>query len=150
MSLSHLGIRDPLATGQAWCNKGSRSNPPQHGIDRFLPQIRILHIGLVVVGGSLFLARGVAVLRGASWPMAVAVRRTSYGIDTALLTAALTLMHILQLNPLQVGWDRPLALLLLYIVLGMAPNGPRPRWRRLAICGRAVVPGLHGLSCACA
>ncbi|MFO1264471.1 MAG: SirB2 family protein [Rhodoferax sp.] len=85
----------------------------------FYPQIRILHIGLVVVSGSLFLARGLAVLRGASWPMALAVRRASYGIDTALLMAALTLMHILQLNPLQAGWlGTKILLLLLYIVLG--------------------------------
>ena len=53
--------------------------------------------------------------------MAVAVRRASYGIDTALLTAALTLMHIPQLNPLQAGWLGPSwRCLLLYIVLGMA------------------------------
>lgn len=88
-------------------------------LTEYYPQIRYIHIGLVIVSGSLFLARGVAVLRGASWPMAAAVRRLSYGIDTVLLAAALTLMHILQLNPLQVAWlGTKILLLLLYIVLG--------------------------------
>lgn len=85
----------------------------------FYPQIRHIHISLVLVSGGLFLARGVGVLRGASWPMAAGVRRASYSIDTALLGAALMLVHILQLNPLVVGWlGTKLVLLLVYIGLG--------------------------------
>ena len=85
----------------------------------FYPHIRYIHMGLVLASGGLFLARGVAVLRGAAWPMTTGVRRASYSIDTALLGAALVLLHILQLNPFVVAWlGTKLALLLLYIVLG--------------------------------
>jgi uncharacterized membrane protein SirB2 len=51
--------------------------------------------------------------------MRVAVRRVSYVLDTALLSAALLLLYILDLNPFQVGWlATKMGLLLLYIVLG--------------------------------
>lgn len=81
--------------------------------------IRWLHIGLVFTSGALFAVRGVGVLCAADWSMHALVRRLSYGIDTLLLSAALLLLHILQLNPFAVPWLRvKLGLLLLYIVLG--------------------------------
>lgn len=83
------------------------------------PQLRYAHIGLVLASGSLFLVRCTASLRGASWPLSPLARMSSYGIDIALLSVALVLLHILQLNPFAVAWlGTKLALLLLYIVLG--------------------------------
>lgn len=83
------------------------------------PLVRWTHIGLVLASGCLFAARGLGVLRGARWAMAVGVRRLSYTVDTALLAAALLLLHILDLNPFAVTWlGTKIALLLLYIVLG--------------------------------
>lgn len=83
------------------------------------PQVRALHIGLVLASGCFFLLRGVGVLRGSAWPMRPAIRRCSYGIDIALLGAALALLHILRLNPFATGWlAMKLLLLLVYIVLG--------------------------------
>ena len=83
------------------------------------PQVRLAHIGLVLVSGILFAARGVGVLAGAQWSMVPAVRRLSYTIDTALLSAALWLLYILDINPFVVPWlSTKIALLLVYIVLG--------------------------------
>lgn len=83
------------------------------------PQVRWTHIGLVLASGALFAARGVGVLVGAQWSMAPAVRRLSYSIDTALLTAASMLLFILNINPFAVAWlSTKIALLLVYIVLG--------------------------------
>ena len=83
------------------------------------PQVRLAHIGLVLISGILFAARGVGVLVGAPWSMAPAVRRMSYTIDTALLGAALLLLYVLDINPFVVPWlSTKIALLLAYIVLG--------------------------------
>lgn len=83
------------------------------------PIARWAHISLVLASGALFAARGLGVLRGAQWGMAPAVRRLSYILDTALLSAAMALLYILDLNPFAVGWlGTKIGLLLLYIVLG--------------------------------
>lgn len=83
------------------------------------PTVRLAHMTLVAMSGTLFVVRGIGVLRRAAWPMAPAVRRTSVLIDSALLGAAVTLLYILQLNPFAVGWlTTKIVLLLLYIVLG--------------------------------
>jgi uncharacterized membrane protein SirB2 len=83
------------------------------------PFVRWAHIGLVLTSGSLFAARGLGVLLGAQWAMTPGVRRLSYTLDTALLSAALLLLYILDLNPFAVAWlGTKMALLLFYIVLG--------------------------------
>ena len=83
------------------------------------PHVRWAHISLVLASGALFAARGVGVLLGAHWSMAPGVRRLSYAIDTALLTAALLLLLILNINPFVVAWlSTKIALLLVYIMLG--------------------------------
>jgi uncharacterized membrane protein SirB2 len=83
------------------------------------PSVRLTHISLVLVSGALFALRGLAVLQGRTWPMQRAVRVLSYGIDTTLLSAALVLLAILNLNPFVTPWLlAKIMLLLLYIVLG--------------------------------
>jgi uncharacterized membrane protein SirB2 len=83
------------------------------------PTIRLVHIGLVLVSGTLFTLRGLAVLQGRAWPALRAVRLSSYGIDTGLLGAAVLLLVTLQLNPFTTPWLlTKIALLLVYIVLG--------------------------------
>jgi uncharacterized membrane protein SirB2 len=83
------------------------------------PQVRWTHISLVLTSGALFAARGVGVLLGARWSMTLAVRRLSYTIDTALLSAAVLLLVMLGINPFAVAWlSTKIALLLVYIVLG--------------------------------
>ncbi len=104
------------------------------------PVVRWLHITLVCTSGTLFVLRGISVLRGAAWPMTPVVRRTSVLIDSALLGAALTLLYILQLNPFAVGWlATKIVLLLLYIVLGtFALKRARSQGARL-LCFLAAV-----------
>ena len=85
----------------------------------FYPAIRLTHISLVIISGSLFALRGLAVLQGHTWPMQRAVRVLSYCIDTGLLGAAVLLLLILQLNPFVTPWLlTKIVLLLLYIALG--------------------------------
>lgn len=81
--------------------------------------LKPLHIALVLASGTLFLARGLAVLTGLGWGMAPGVRRFSYGLDTLLLLAGLSLWWLLGLHPLRDVWlGTKLGLLVLYIVLG--------------------------------
>lgn len=88
-------------------------------IEFYLP-IRHAHIGLVLVSGGLFALRGAAVLAGQRWANAAPLRRLSYGIDTLLLTAALMLLVILDLNPFTTAWlATKLVLLAAYVVLGV-------------------------------
>jgi uncharacterized membrane protein SirB2 len=53
--------------------------------------LKSAHIGLVLVSGLLFALRGALVLAGQSWAMAKPWRMLSYGIDTLLLAAGVTL-----------------------------------------------------------
>lgn len=62
------------------------------------------HVGLVMLSGSVFLARGLGVLMGSNLPLARPVRIVSMTIDSALLTAAILLLFILQLNPFVTPW----------------------------------------------
>lgn len=86
----------------------------------FYPHARIAHIALVSISGSLFAARGLATIAGARWPALTPVRRASYLIDTALLTAALLLLAMLRLNPFVEPWlAAKLVLLPAYVALGV-------------------------------
>ncbi len=81
--------------------------------------LRHLHIGLVTTSGLLFAVRGAAVLAGQGWAMQTPWRRLSYGIDSLLLAAGVSLWVLLQLHPLHSPWlGTKLLLLLVYIVLG--------------------------------
>lgn len=85
----------------------------------FYGELKALHIVVVLCSGLLFAVRGVGVLVGHRWPMRRAVRLASYGIDTVLLGAGLSLWLMLGLHPLQQTWlGVKLLLLLAYIVLG--------------------------------
>ena len=83
------------------------------------PQIKQIHVALVLASGLLFAMRGAAVLAGQRWAMLAPWRRQSYGIDTLLLVAGVTLCVLLSLNPVQSPWlGLKLLLLLVYILLG--------------------------------
>jgi uncharacterized membrane protein SirB2 len=85
----------------------------------FYPEIRQVHILMVLASGGLFAARGIGVQLGAAWPLAAPVRWLSYTIDTALLTAALMLLTILPGVVFHNGWlTVKLVLLVAYVVLG--------------------------------
>ncbi len=97
------------------------------------PALKQLHLALVTASGLLFALRGAAVQAGAGWAMRRPWRRLSYGIDTLLLTAGVSLWWLLGLHPLRDPWlGAKLALLLLYIVLGSLAlkRGRTPAVRR--------------------
>ena len=100
----------------------------------FYPQIKAVHVAMVIASGGLFALRGAAVLAGARWAMAAPLRYLSYTIDTTLLTAALMLLTALKLNPFVVPWLAvKLALLVVYVVLGsLALKRARSRRARAA------------------
>lgn len=85
----------------------------------FYPQIKHVHIAMALTSGAIFALRGAGVLAGMRWPHWLVVRWTSYGVDTALLTAALMLLTILPGSMFANGWlTAKLVLLVAYVVLG--------------------------------
>lgn len=99
----------------------------------YLP-LKTAHISLAATSGTLFAARGAAVLAGQAWPMARPWRLASMAIDTLLLAAGATLWVLLSLNPVQQPWlGTKLLLLLAYISLGsFALKRARSRGARAA------------------
>jgi uncharacterized membrane protein SirB2 len=98
----------------------------------FYPQIKAVHIAMVIASGLLFSMRGAGVLAGMRWPMRLPVKLLSYGIDTTLLTAALMLFTMLPHAMFANGWlATKLALLVVYIGLGTfaLKRGRTPRTR---------------------
>lgn len=97
------------------------------------PCILIVHICAITLSGGLFFSRGVASLLGAKWPTLRPVRLLSYGIDTVLLAAALTLVFILPKDIFSNQWlSVKLVLVVAYITLGviaMRSSAAKPiRW----------------------
>ena len=82
--------------------------------------IKNIHIGLALLSGSLFVARGLWVLlAGSGAPWQRRVNRISYMVDTGLLLAALLLLIIFSFAPLSAAWlQAKLLLLVLYVVFG--------------------------------
>jgi uncharacterized membrane protein SirB2 len=106
------------------------------------PEIKQMHIALVTASGLLFAVRGAAVLIGQRWAMRSPWRWLSYGIDTLLLSAGVTLWAILSLNPVHNPWlGTKLLLLVLYIVLGSLAlkRAPTPSTRRLSFAAALCV-----------
>jgi uncharacterized membrane protein SirB2 len=98
------------------------------------PTLKLLHMLLVVLSGTLFVARGASVLAGQAWPMHPAARRASVAIDTLLLSAGVTMWVLLSWHPVQHPWlGTKLLLLLLYIVLGSLALKRAPRRGQRAV-----------------
>lgn len=100
----------------------------------FYPQVKWLHVAMVLCSGGLFLLRGLLVQLGRwQWAMAAPLRYLSYSIDTTLLTAALMLLTILPHAVFANGWLWvKLSLLPVYVVLGSfaLKRGRSPSSRR--------------------
>ena len=91
----------------------------------FYPQIKSVHVAMVLASGLLFALRGLlAALGREGWARTAALRYLSYGIDTTLLTAALMLVTVLPGAVFANGWLAvKLGLLPIYIVLGALALG---------------------------
>ncbi|HMB55936.1 MAG TPA: SirB2 family protein [Arenimonas sp.] len=107
-------------------------------------QIKWIHIAAVIASGGLFFLRGLLVLAGRRWAMALPLRLLSYGIDSVLLTAALMLATILHQAPFVDAWlTTKVCLLAVYVVLGSIAlkRGRSPRQRALAFAAALLVYG---------
>ena len=85
----------------------------------WFPQILALHVGAVMISGTLFALRGAG--RMAGWRVVnhAAVRYFSYLNDTVLLGAAILLTLIIHQYPFVDAWlTVKVLLLIVYIVLG--------------------------------
>lgn len=118
----------------------------------FYPQIKFFHLLCVVLSGVLFSVRASAACLGASWPQMAPLRYLSYGIDTALLTAAMMLLSILPPGYFANGWLWvKLGLLVCYVVLGsFALKRGRTRRLRIMCLGFAILTYLMMASIALA
>ena len=101
-------------------------------VEFYLP-IRHVHIAAVLTSATLLLARGLALnLAGARWPLAWPLRYLSWTIDTVLLTAALMLMTITGLDPVQDSWlTVKVLLIVVYVLLGYYALRAKTRRNRL-------------------
>ena len=108
----------------------------------FYPQIKYVHVLMVVLSGALFALRGIGVLAGARWPQSLPLRWTSYAIDTTLLTAAMMLLTILPWEMFGNGWlGVKMVLLVVYVVLGSLAlkRGRTRRMRTGCLVGATLV-----------
>jgi uncharacterized membrane protein SirB2 len=111
----------------------------------YYAQIKLVHVGAVLLSGSLFLVRGLLVLGGRqTGAMVRTLRYLSYVVDTVLLTAALMLVSILPRALFANGWlTAKLVLLVPYIVLGSFAlrhaRSARARWTSYALALAAFV-----------
>ena len=81
--------------------------------------IRQIHIACVLLSGALFCVRGGLRIANVAAANHRLLRLASYGIDTALLAAAVLLTLILQQYPFREAWlTTKVLLLVLYIGLG--------------------------------
>lgn len=89
-------------------------------LSSYAAEIKLAHVGAVVLSGALFFARGMLVLAGhQARAMAAPLRHLSYSIDTILLLAALLLVVILPSATWGNGWLwTKLLLLPVYVALG--------------------------------
>jgi uncharacterized membrane protein SirB2 len=81
--------------------------------------VKLIHQLAVASSVTVFSARGLGALRGASWPKQPAARMLQHGNDTVLLLTALFLAITAHINPLTVPWLMVKIIgLLVYIGLG--------------------------------
>lgn len=104
--------------------------------------IKLAHVGAVVVSGALFFGRGTLVLAGRqARAMTAPLRYLSYSIDTILLLTALLLVAILPAATWGNGWLwTKLVLLPVYVVLGwIALHKAATRGARFGFLAAAVL-----------
>ena len=103
-------------------------------------QILWLHIGCVIVSGSLFCVRGCMLLAGVPGANHMVLRSVSVVIDMTLLAAAIALTLIIHQYPFVQAWlTVKVILLVVYIALG---TFALKRGRTRAIRGACFVAAL--------
>lgn len=103
--------------------------------------VKSVHVAAVSLSGLLFLVRGLLVQSGRDrWAQLAPVRLASYGIDTLLLAAGVTLAAMLPRPVFASHWlDVKIVLVVGYIVLGaFALRRAKTRRARAAFFAAAV------------
>ncbi len=112
--------------------------------------LKVVHISAVTVSFCGFVARGIGVLRGASWVKHRTTRRAADLVDTVLLLSAVGMLAVIRVWPWELSWLRAKIVgLVVYIALGimaLRPNRegnlPRPiRVRAVFWVGALLVFG---------
>jgi uncharacterized membrane protein SirB2 len=111
----------------------------------FYPQIKAVHVAMVLASGGLFLLRGLLAWNGPRHgTLHSLLRYASWSVDTTLLTAAMMLLTFLPHAMFANGWLAVKLLLLpAYIVLGaLALRSTRSdAARRLCLVAAVLVSG---------
>ncbi len=107
----------------------------------YYEDIKWLHIACVALSGSLFVSRGFLMMGNSVHANTKFLARSSYVIDSALLTAAILLTVIIRQYPLRQAWlTVKVALLVIYIFLGIwALRRGKTRRQRIACFIAAVL-----------
>ena len=107
----------------------------------YYEDIKWLHIACVALSGSLFVSRGFLIMGNSVHANTKVLARSSYVIDSALLTAAILLTVIIRQYPLRQAWlTVKVALLVIYIILGIwALRRGKTRRQRIACFIAAVM-----------
>ena len=107
----------------------------------YYEDIKWLHIACVALSGSLFVSRGFLMMGNSVHANNKVLARSSYVIDSALLTAAILLTVIIHQYPLRQAWlTVKVALLVIYIFLGIwALRRGKTRRQRIACFIAAVL-----------
>lgn len=117
---------------------------------QFYPQIKAVHVAMVIATVILFALRGAGALAGHRWPLRWPVRWASYAIDTTLLTAALMLLAVLPWGLFANGWlAMKLVLLVVYIVLAfiaLRPGRPKPVRVMLYVAALLVFAWMYSIA----
>lgn len=107
----------------------------------YYEDIKWLHIACVALSGSLFVSRGFLMMGNSVHANNKVLARSSYVIDSTLLTAAILLTVIIHQYPLRQAWlTVKVVLLVIYIFLGIwALRGGKTRRQRIAYFVAAVL-----------
>ncbi len=116
----------------------------------FYPQIKSIHVSLVLMSVALFAVRAGFALAGMRWPRHAIVRWTAYTVDTMLVTSAAMLLTVLPGALFANGWlTVKMLLLLVYIVLGVMAMRERKGIAMRAICyvaALATIAFMYGIA----
>lgn len=79
----------------------------------------VTHVSMVTVSGCLFLLRGYWMLTESIWLQHKAIKVAPHVIDSLLLASAISLLFVLNYNPISQAWiAAKIIALLFYIVVG--------------------------------
>jgi uncharacterized membrane protein SirB2 len=87
--------------------------------------LKLIHVSAVTISFLGFVARGLGVLSGASWPRDRLARTLPHLVDTVLLLSAAGMLWLLRLSPWALSWLQAKIIgLVVYVALGVLALRP--------------------------